>query len=97
MRDCLGQPRRTEFSPACGVNPPGGAVSLPHHRMRSKRAGTERAEGFSPSARSLSHSSLGQDVFDRMAMHVRESAFDAVVIKREPFVIEAEQVKDGGV
>jgi len=32
-----------------------------------------------------------------MAVHVRQASLDAVVIEREPFVIDAEQVQDRGV
>lgn len=32
-----------------------------------------------------------------MTVHIRETAFEAVVVVAEAFVIEAEQVEDGGV
>jgi hypothetical protein len=39
----------------------------------------------------------GQHVFDDAAFDVGEAAFDAVVVERQSFVIEAQQVEDGGV
>ena len=31
-----------------------------------------------------------------MAVHIGQAALDAVVVKRQPFVIDAEQVQRGG-
>ncbi len=43
------------------------------------------------------HISSRKHLFDHVAFHVREAALDAVVLEGEAFVIEAEEVEDGGV
>ena len=39
---------------------------------------------------------LRQHLADDVAVHVGQAAFDAVVIEREPLVVEAEKVQEGG-
>ena len=39
----------------------------------------------------------GQQTANHFAMHIGEASLDAVVVKGEPFVIQAEQVQNGGV
>jgi hypothetical protein len=39
----------------------------------------------------------GQDRLDHRAVHVGEPALDAVVVEREPGVVEPEEVQDRGV
>ena len=43
------------------------------------------------------HISSRKHLFHHVAFHVREAAPDAVVLEGEAFVIEAEEVEDGGV
>ncbi len=45
----------------------------------------------------LDAAASGQNAFDYLAMHVRQTALDAVVIIRQPLMIQAEQVKNGRV
>jgi len=40
---------------------------------------------------------LGEDFFDHSAVHVGEATFDSIVIEAQAFVIEAQNVENGGV
>jgi hypothetical protein len=51
---------------------------------------------FAAPVEPLTLSRSSQHGFDDFAVHVGEAAFRAVVVEREPLVIEAQQVQDGG-
>src|SRR5580658_5864331 len=78
-------------------------VVLPAPRKPvSTETGTRSAavidRSLSTSRQSLLRPLYSRDEFrDDMAMHVGQAAVDAVVAERQPRVVEAEQVQNGGV
>ena len=73
------------------------AAALAAHPGRYSHAAVVDAERSRVESQLGGRARLRQDLLDHVSVHVGQAAVDAVVAERQPRVIDAQEVKDGGV
>ena len=61
-------------------------MERPHHNGR--------ADALAENEQVIVRVALDKDIMDHLAMYVGQSPVDTIVIRREPFVIETQQVEN---